>query len=189
MTATPSTSTRSTAGERREHVLEVATREFATRGYEGGSTERIAVAAGISQPYVFRLFGAKHKLFLAVIERCLDDTLEMFSIAAQGLHGEDALHAIGNAYGHRIQSDPMMLQLQLVGYASCDDDAVRTAMRAGYKRLVEFVERVSGADGETVSLFFARGMLLNIATSMRLDRDPVDWGTRLMEGCKPERFS
>ena len=113
----------------------------------------------------------------------------MFTNAAAGLHGEDALHAIGEAYTQRITSDPMMLQLQLVGYGSCDDDVVRAAMRAGYKRLVEYVEQVSGADRETVSLFFARGMLLNIATAMRLDTDPVDWGTRLMEGCKPDSYS
>ncbi|MCW2971872.1 MAG: transcriptional regulator, TetR family [Thermoleophilia bacterium] len=191
MTTTPPTSgtTRSTASERRTHVLEVATREFATRGYEGGSTERIAAAAGISQPYVFRLFGSKHKLFLAVIEQCLDDTLAMFATAAADLQGEAALQAIGEAYGERILANPMMLQLQLVGYASCDDELVRASMRAGYRRLVEYVERVSGADEETISLFFARGMLLNVATSMRLDRDPVDWGTRLMEGCRPERYS
>lgn len=170
-------------------MLDVATTEFATRGYDGGSTERIAAAAGISQPYVFRLFGSKHKLFLAVVERCLHDTLEMFSTAAAGLHGEEALRAISEAYGERIQADPMMLQLQLVGYSSCDDEAVRALMRAGYRQLVEFVERVSGADAETVSLFFARGMLLNVATAMRLDRDTVDWGTRLMEGCNSEQCS
>ena len=66
------TSTRSTAAERREHLLEVALVEFASRGFVGGSTERIAKAAGISQPYVFRLFGSKLQLFLAVLERAYE---------------------------------------------------------------------------------------------------------------------
>ena len=53
------TSTRQTAEERRDAVLDAATEEFAAKGYHGTSTEDIARAAGISQPYLFRLFGSK----------------------------------------------------------------------------------------------------------------------------------
>lgn len=185
MTATPA-SPRSTAAERREHLLEVAIVEFAKRGYEGGSTERIARAAGISQPYVFRLFGSKLLLFLAAIERCLDETLEMFEAAVGDLRGEAALEAIGCAYEVAIASSPARLQLQLVGYAACDEPEVRAAMRAGFGRLVEFVERVSGAPPERVAAFFARGMLLNVVTAMQLHSDHSPWGDRLIEGCMHE---
>jgi AcrR family transcriptional regulator len=181
MTAT--TSTRSTAAERREHLLEVAMREFAQRGYEGGSTERIARAAGISQPYVFRLFGSKLQLFLAVLERCFADTGEMFRAAAKGRTGEDVLEAIGEAYAEMITSRPERLQCQLVGYAACDEPAVREAMRAGYGGLVEFVEGASGAGPERVAVFFAKGMLLNVMTAMHLPMDPSAWGDRLIAGC------
>ena len=183
MTTSPPTSTRSTAAERREHLLEVATVEFAQRGYAGGSTERIAKAAGISQPYVFRLFGSKLQLFLAVIEHCMLDTLAMFEAAVVGRTGEDALEAIGDAYSAAIVSDPTKLQCQLVGYAACDEPEVRAAMRDGYGKLVQFVERVSGADPERVSGFFAKGMLLNVITAMQLQTDPAAWGNRLIEGC------
>ncbi|MGZ4376042.1 MAG: TetR family transcriptional regulator, partial [Gaiellaceae bacterium] len=47
---------RRSAEERREQILEAALAEFAAHGFEGGSTEAIARAVGISQPYVFRLF-------------------------------------------------------------------------------------------------------------------------------------
>lgn len=182
MTTTP-TSTRSTAAARREHLLEVAMREFAQRGYEGGSTERIARAAGISQPYVFRLFGSKLQLFLAVIERCFDDTFEMFRTAARGHQGEDVLESIGLAYAAMITTRPETLQCQLVGYAACDDELVREAMRRGYGRLVEFVEREAGASPERIAVFFAKGMLLNVVTAMRLPIEPAGWGDRLIAGC------
>lgn len=187
MTTTPA-STRSTAAERREHLLEVAITEFATRGYEGGSTERIARAAGISQPYVFRLFGSKLQLFLAALERCLDETLGMFEDAAGELRGPEALEAIGQAYEAAIATNPTRLQLQLVGYAACDHAEVRAAMRSGFGRLVEFVERVSGAPRDQVSSFFASGMLLNVVMAMQLHVDPSPWGDRLIEGClhKPD---
>lgn len=177
-------STRSTAAERREHLLDVAMREFAQRGYEGGSTERIACAAGISQPYVFRLFGSKLQLFLAVIERCFEDTDAMFHEAAAGHEGEAVLESIENAYARMIAERPERLQCQLSGYAACGEDAVRHAMRRGYGRLVDFVETTSGLDPERVAVFFAKGMLLNALTAMRLAQDPTPWGARLIAGCR-----
>ena len=97
---------RKSAEERREQILEVALAEFAAHGFEGGSTESIARAVGISQPYVFRLFGTKKELFIATIERCMRGTLEMFHTAAAGLKGEEALHAIGEAYVERVSGLP-----------------------------------------------------------------------------------
>ena len=79
---------RKSAEERREQILEAALAEFAAHGFEGGSTEAIARTVGISQPYVFRLFGTKKELFMATIERCMGGTLEMFRSAVAGRKGE-----------------------------------------------------------------------------------------------------
>src|SRR6058998_722600 len=112
---------RKSAEERREQILEAALAEFAARGLVGGSTEAIARAVGISQPYVFRLFGTKKQLFMATIERCLRGTLEMFHTASAGLGGEEALHAIGEAYRERLAVDPTYLHAQMQSYAASDD--------------------------------------------------------------------
>ena len=53
------TTTRQTADERREEVLAAAVEEFGRAGFHGASTDAIARRAGISQPYLFRLFGSK----------------------------------------------------------------------------------------------------------------------------------
>ena len=89
---------RKTAEERREAVLDAAMVEFAARGLHGASTETIARAAGISQPYVFRLFGTKKHLFMATAARCLRETLEAFQRAAEGKRGEEALEAMAEEY-------------------------------------------------------------------------------------------
>src|ERR1051325_9837610 len=102
--------TRKSATERREEILEAALVEFAAHGLDGGSTEAIARAVGISQPYVFLPFGTKKQLFIATIERCMRGTLEMLHTASAGLKGEDALHAIGEAYGDRLATDPTYLR-------------------------------------------------------------------------------
>src|SRR6266536_11375 len=93
-----SSTTRLSAAERREDVLDAAMIEFAERGLEGTSTEDIARRAGISQPYLFRLFGTKKELFKATAARCLRETLDMFQRAAEGKRGEEALQAMAKAY-------------------------------------------------------------------------------------------
>jgi AcrR family transcriptional regulator len=177
---------RKSAEERREEILEAALVEFAKHGLYGGSTEAIARAVGISQPYVFRLFGTKKELFTATIERCMRGTLEMMQSAAAGLHGEEALHAIGEAYAERLATDPTYLHSQMQAYAACDDPAIRTVVRNGYRELVDYVERVSGLPPERVSHFFAKGMLLNVIASMDLLGADEGWAQRLIEGCRQD---
>ena len=175
--------TRQTAEQRREAVLAAALVAFAHGGLHGTSTEDIARAAGISQPYLFRLFGTKKKLFVATVERCLADTLEVFRKAAGSLRGEEALHAMGEAYVSLVTGDRTMLLGQMQAYAACDDADVREAMTTGYGRLHLFVETVSGLDQETVANWFARGMLLNVVAAMDLWGAREPWARRLIEGC------
>jgi len=181
-----SSATRQTAGERRETVLAAALRAFARGGLHGTSTEEIAEAAGISQPYLFRLFGTKKKLFLATIERCMDDTLELFRQAAGEQRGEEALEAMGKAYVAMVTIDRTRLLAQMEGYAACDDPEVRDAMRAGYGKLHLFVETVSGADEATVARWFAGGMLLNVVAAMGIQHSDEPWASRLLAGVKEE---
>src|SRR5579862_5941429 len=106
-------SERKTKEVRREEILDASSAEFAEKGYHAASTEDIARRAGISQPYVFRLFGTKKELFRAVVARCFRETLEMFQRAAEGKRGEEALDAMGLSYVERLTSDGMRLQLQM----------------------------------------------------------------------------
>ncbi len=181
---------RQTAEERREAVLEAARHEFAQHGLHGASTDAIARLAGISQPYLFRLFGSKKALFIAVNDVCFERTLDMFRTAASGTTGQDALDAIGRAYGELIESDRDMLQGQLQAYsAAVNDEEIRAAVARGYGRLVDYVEAVSGADKQTVARFFAKGMLMNVLAAMdySLANEPRDsWAARLAEGCREE---
>ena len=78
---------RQTAAERRVAVLDAATTEFAAKGLHGASTEDIARAAGISQPYLFRLFGTKKELYLATSQRAIEHLYQVFADAAAGKRG------------------------------------------------------------------------------------------------------
>ena len=178
--------TRSTAAERRDDVVDAAMVEFAEHGYEGTSTEDIARRAGISQPYLFRLFGTKKELFKASTARCFRETLEMFQQAAEGKRGEEALQAIGKAYVDQLDSNRSWLRAQMQAYVASDDPEIRAVVRAGYGDLVAYVRRVSDADWPMIWHFFATGMMLNVLSAMHVQDDPDPWMRDLLDGCGKE---
>ena len=164
---TPPAIARKSAEVRREEILEAAVKEFAQGGLHGTSTEDIARRAGISQPYLFRLFGTKKELFVASSRRCFGRVLAAFQEAADGKRGDEAMQAMGNAYAQLLADRDLLLgQMQM--YAACSDPDVRDAARAGFAELFRYVERVTGASTPEIRDFFARGMLMNVAAAMDL---------------------
>jgi AcrR family transcriptional regulator len=162
------------AAERRELVLEAAMTDFAVGGLAGTSTEDVARRAGISQPYLFRLFPTKKALFVELIGRCFQRVKDVFTAAADGLTGEEALGAMADAY-EQLLDDRTLLQLQMQCYAACHDPEVGDATRAGFKGLWELVERLTGLPFQTVVDFFAVGMLINVAAAMDLPTVDERW--------------
>src|SRR5512135_1367341 len=170
----PPTRTRLSAEERREAVLRAALVEFAEGGLHATSTEAIARRAGISQPYLFRLFPTKKALFIAAVRRTFDRVGEAFEQAAGELAGEEALHAMGEAY-HGLLADRVFLLVQLHAYAACEDLDVRRAARRGFRDLWYTVERISGVPAERVREFFSTGMLLIVVAAMDLPNVDEQW--------------
>ncbi len=165
---------RMSAAERREMVLEAAIAEFAVHGMAGTSTEDVARRAGISQPYLFRLFPTKKALFLALVERCYRRVEDTFITAAAGRTGDEALEAMADAY-ELLLDDRTLLLMQMQAYAACDDPEIRATTRAGYKKLWELAERLTGLPFQRVVDFFAIGMLMNVAAAMDLPSVDERW--------------
>jgi AcrR family transcriptional regulator len=170
--------TRLTKEERREAILDAAMEEFALGGLHGTPVEAIARRVGVSQPYLFQLFGTKKELFVAAVRRGFDRVLGTFRRAA-ATAGEDAgykeiLQAVGQSYGPLLE-DRTFLLLQLHAYAACDDPDVRVAVRDEYARLYRFVASASGAPDWALRAFFAEGMMMNVAAAMDLENVGEDW--------------
>ncbi len=162
------------AAERRELVLDAAVSDFAVHGLAGTSTEDVARRAGISQPYLFRLFPTKKALFIELVERCFRRVQEAFAAAAEELTGEEAMMAMAREY-ERLLEDRTLLLLQMQAYAACGDPEIRDATRTGYKRLWEQTERLTGLPFQTVVDFFSVGMLMNVAAAMDLPSVDERW--------------
>jgi AcrR family transcriptional regulator len=170
---------RMSAEERRECVLDAAVTEFSKGGLAGTSTEVIAARAGISQPYLFRLFATKKELFIASLERAFDHIEQRFNEVSKGLAGHAALDAMAEAY-HDLIGNRDFLLCQLHAYAASGDSEVQAAVRHAYGRLWRTAEAASGADDESMRLFFAMGMLWNVAVALDLPGLDEPWAQAIM---------
>jgi len=162
--------TRQTAEERREGVIAAATKEFAAHGFAGTSTMAIAKRVGVSQPYLFQLFGTKKDLFIAAVHECFETVrLRFESVARDARRASDdpehLLQQMGMAYCD-VLTDRNMLRLQMQAYAACDDADIRRVVHDEWTKLYDSVARASGADHEALLHWFAEGMLMNVAASV-----------------------
>ncbi len=180
------TQTRKSADVRRDEIVEAARVEFAIGGLHGTSTEDIARRAGVSQPYVFRLFGTKKELFLETVRRGFRHVLVVFQEAAAENREGDVFRSMGHAYGD-VRRDRASLMFQMQAYAACEDPDVRGVVREEFAQIYKFVESVSGGDDEKVQEFFKTGMLINVAAAMDLGALDAPWAHSFLKGCLQEQ--
>jgi AcrR family transcriptional regulator len=173
---TARTRTRKSAEERREEIIAIAIGQFALGGYKGTSTEAIAREAGISQPYLFRLFKTKRDLFLACFDVVHGRIADTFESAARGVPKDEVLGAMGQSY-HTLLEDTTERLFQMQSYAACSDPVIQARVRDCYGTLVKTVTRLSGATQAEVWRFFSNGRLLNVTASLDLSAiaDKEDW--------------
>jgi AcrR family transcriptional regulator len=180
------------AEDRRAEVIAAATIEFAAGGYAGTPTGAIARRAGVSQPYLFQLFGTKKELFLATVRDCFARTAGRFEDAARraGASNPDPvaiLTAMGHGYMEMLLTDRDLLRVQLHAYAACSDPDIRDLVRGEYDKLWTTVATVSEADAMALQTWFANGMLLTVIASLGEPRTVEDLLTLIPGGSAPER--
>ncbi len=174
---------RSTAEERREEILHAAVAQFGRTGLHGTSTETIAQDVGVSQPYLFRLFGTKKELFIESVRWGFDHTITRFGeAAAEATDSHDALRRMGEAYVELID-DRRYLGIQLQAYAATDDPEIQAVVEECFGRLVTEIVRHADLTPQQLSFFLGRGMLLNVASSMGVLQSQDGWATMVRDGC------
>ena len=164
--------------ERRSQVLGHAAAEFASHGLHGASTEAIARSAGITQAYIFRMFGTKKALFLELVRDAFARVTDGMRSAAGNQTGLEALSAMGQQY-YELLADRTHLLLQLQGFAACGDAEVRDAVRANFAAMWQAVAETTKLEPVTVKSFLAFGMLLNSGAALDVDDVDEAWAVGL----------
>ncbi|WP_315095561.1 helix-turn-helix domain-containing protein [uncultured Cellulomonas sp.] len=143
--------------QRREEILVAARTVFAERGY-AASTDEVARAAGVSQPYVVRLFGTKRELFLEAYKVASAQIVTALTAVPAG---PDAAMRMGDAY-IGLLADRDLLRMVMHGFiAGADEEVGRVARHTLGEAFRLFQER-SGEDEQAARVFVAQGMLINV---------------------------
>jgi AcrR family transcriptional regulator len=188
------TGKRLSSDERRRQILVAALAVFGTRGYEGATTDEVARAAGVSQPYVVRLFGSKENLFLAAIGDALTRLLAAFRAAlAEDDGGPDgerdgptAAKRIGQAYVDLIEVRGLH-QTLAHAYLLGSNPVIGAAARRGFASVWRFFRDEMGLSADEARAFMAEGMLISTMIGLRI---VDDYGsdpqiTELFRSCFP----
>ncbi|PYY32490.1 MULTISPECIES: TetR/AcrR family transcriptional regulator [unclassified Curtobacterium] len=167
----PKVAERMAGSQRRKATLTAAAAVFAREGYHGATTERIAQAAGISQPYVVRMFGSKENLFLTVVDGCLEAVLEAFRAVLDDGQPVPVAARLGAAYRELATEDGVHL-IVMQSYMLGADPVIGPVARDGFTRILRFLIGDAGLSESAAELFLAQGMLINTLLGIRLsDQD------------------
>lgn len=177
------------AEDRRELILAAATGVFGDYGYVGSTTDQVARAAGVSQPYVVRMFGTKEKLFVEVLERALATLFRAFRTALAETSDEPVARRMGLAYLGLLSEHGLLLCLShsfLLG----SDPVIGSTARRGFLEVYAFLRQEVGFSPEECQQFLAAGMLSNTMIGLRMtdeyDLDPQ--AREVLLACFPERL-
>ncbi|MFF2555375.1 TetR/AcrR family transcriptional regulator [Nocardia sp. NPDC058058] len=128
------TRTRLSADERRRQITGAAIEEFAANGFAATTTDAIARRAGVSQPYVFRLFPSKTALFIAASQNVFEQVGTQLEIIGRDSATADrpaCAAACRNVLGDGVNAR-FLVQLYSV---ACIDDEVRATAAQGFSQL------------------------------------------------------
>ncbi len=151
-------SRRMTGESRREQILAAALAVFADGGYAGTTTDQVARAAGVSQPYVIRLFGSKQQLFLELYQRVSEHVIEVMEVVSAG---PDAGAELGTAYV-ALLADRNRLRLLMHGFVAGSDPAIGALARHALGAVFRIVRDRTGAPEWAARDFVAHGVLINV---------------------------
>ncbi len=171
------TGKRMKAADRRILILEAAQEEYGRAGMHATSVEVIADRAGVSQPYIFRLFGTKNDLMAAVIEHHTAKLRQAFRDAVEQRDPDSSpLQAMALAYLGFMEEDVNSLRCQLHTWAAASDPAIKDVAQRTYREIWEDIAELSGATADEIRDFMGHGMLLTVLASLDLNElfgDPL----------------
>ncbi|WP_182376236.1 TetR/AcrR family transcriptional regulator [Nocardioides sp. WS12] len=171
--------------DRRERILQAASRHFASTDYDKVSTVAIAVEADVNRGWIYHEFGSKRDLYLAVLNRTvLTPTLPMMTGILDSPDLRSSIAVVIDDWLKRIEANrDSYLALQPVHAGSHSDPVIRGILREMNETTIDTVlasvvrdpAQVMPATRALVACFgeLAWQALWEWLESGRLDRDRV----------------
>ena len=139
--------------ERKRQLLATAKHLFVTHGYTATTTEKIAQAAGVSEPVLYRHFESKKALFLEVLQEVREATLNRWRAETANLTDPLAkLHAIADMYLGTTREHAVEFRIMHRTLMETDDDEVLAFLRSFYLDSEALLAEVI-AEGQQAGVF------------------------------------
>jgi AcrR family transcriptional regulator len=144
---------RLTRAERKRQLLAHAKHLFVTQGYHATTTEKIAQAAGVSEPVLYRHFNSKKALFLEVLEEIREATLTRWHAETSGLTDPLArLHAIADMYLGSTRAHAVEFRIMHRTLVETDDEEIVALLRSFYLDSEALLAKII-AEGQQAGVF------------------------------------
>src|SRR3982751_4881139 len=141
------------AAQRREQLIEIATKLFARSGYDATTTADIAKAAGVTEPILYRHFESKQELFVAIVRSVSEITMKGWNDTIKGVDDPaDKLRAVCAAIPDHIKKFGDSYHVLHGALSTSTDKKVLAVMKEHYRQIEEFFAKIV-ADGQKAGTF------------------------------------
>ena len=118
--------------DRKALILEQSKKVFARKGYLAASTGELARASGITDPMLYKHFGSKQKLYLAVLTKLSEEFLQRLRAMVERRAALDLLDSLTNLmldYRNAAMADHDNIHLLLNAALELNDPEVARSAR------------------------------------------------------------
>jgi len=193
------------ARERRRLILEGAHEVFTASSYAKVNTSKVARAAGVSAPALYRDFPSKKDLYLSTLEAAGPRLLEIWKdFTTSETNPLDAVWSIGLAYYDHVRSRFPVMRLWFQALGEADDPDVRKTLAESFLRAVDLFEdnlrrgKTQGLVRDEVDARVAAWHFMAIGLTMDLihllgceeelnQRKVESWGCLYLESIRSDR--
>jgi AcrR family transcriptional regulator len=129
------------AAVRQNDIIEKAIQVLANgHNYRSATTAKIAREADVSEPTIYKYFGSKKELFLAVLERIRENILSEWWEVASGIdRPEEALRTYASYHYRFIQENKAVEKILFQAVSEVDDPEIKEELLSLFSSMVEFV--------------------------------------------------
>ena len=127
------------APQRREQLIEVATKLFAKWGYEATTTAAIAEAAGVTEPILYRHSDSKQELFVAIVRSVSEQTLRHWAEILDGIADPaEQIRRIAGEFPEHVRTLSDAYHVIHGALSTSRDRKVATVMKEHYAQIERF---------------------------------------------------
>ena len=139
--------------ERKRQLLAHAKQLFVTLGYHDTTTKKIADAAGVTEPVLYRHFDTKLALFLEVLQEIREATLNRWHSGTTGLTDPLAkLHAIVDMYLGTTRQHALEFRIMHRTLIETNDEEIAAFLRSFYLDSQNLLAQLI-SDGQQTGVF------------------------------------